>query len=169
MYARNSFGTWDSGIERVVEVRPQMVVILTFDLIESSGLHIQYIRARNREFAKLLKHVCTVVHEARDNMEPLNIYTYMLYRTSVSAPVVMNRVLKELRKLEIDLGTVLRCPCTGPNEELECGGDVTFSIALDPLDDLVASHVAFTITLDPLDDLVRVITIRSSHPVLRTG
>lgn len=96
-----------------------MVVILTFDLIgrfhdhcspciESSGLRIQYIRARNREFAKLLKHVCTVVHEARDNMEPLNIYTYMLYRTSVSAPVVMNRVLKELRKLEIDLGTVLR-------------------------------------------------------------
>lgn len=44
------------------------------------------------------------------------------------------------------------CPCIGVNEELECGGEVVFSVAL-----------------DPLDDRVYVITIRSTHTDDRTA
>lgn len=76
--------------------------------IRISGFKYQLTQDRNREFTKFLKYVHGAAAQARDDMEPLLLHTYMLYRASVQPSVVMAKVLDGLMALGIDLGTTLR-------------------------------------------------------------
>lgn len=57
---------------------------------------------------QILQYVCRAAEQARNDLEPLLLHTYMLYRASIVPSVVMAKVLNGSMVLGTDLGTVLR-------------------------------------------------------------